>query len=288
MYWDEIGELLDRTAVACKSRAKLVGYRVGRRPWSPDERAFIEQNCIELTAQQIADQLGRTLTSVRGRIHNWGLGTQVLDHKALKLFARPLHADGWCDTEIVAAWNDEYPDQHCNREWLGDLRQRWGWPNNALSEHRRRQVAEKTREQLAAAGLPSLAAVRAQAFADFGVRNGWPGVNRPRMVQILNLLYEHGPHTRLQICQAIDLRTTTNGKNPVSRKWCSGNGPGGTYTATLMRMGLVVKLPGRPVRGKGQGRSFCMYAISPNVQRSPINVKPKHNEPAGDRGEAAA
>jgi hypothetical protein len=91
----------------------------------------------------------------------------------------------------------------------------------------------------------------------------------------LNLLYEDGPHTREQIAKAIGLRWagTPNGRHPASRHSLSGNGPGGSYMATLQRMGLVIRL-GRKIRtGRGKGQSVNAYAIAPGVVRGPITER---------------
>lgn len=195
----------------------------------------------------------------------------------LKKFIRAHHRLGWSDAEIAQAWNESHPDEVLNSRRLCEIRRKMQLPNNAHSPHRRAKIAAKTREQLAAAGLRSIGEIRAKAFVEFGARQGWPGIHRPRAVQILNLLYERGPHTRQQICAAIGMPWKG------SRKSLCSNDPEGSYLAHLMARGLVVQLPGRQRtqnRGlrKGSGTSVYLYAIAPHVRRHfPSEEKQNHD-----------
>jgi len=51
-----------------------------------------------------------------------------------------------------------------------------------------------------------------------------------------------------------------------SRKSLCGNGPGGSYLATLMRRGLVV-VQKRAVKASGKGKSVDLYMIPLQVKR---------------------
>lgn len=261
MYWSEVAELLGRTELEVRQRAEHVPLPA-RRVWAPDEIVFLEENYGRLTAEEIAQQLRRSISSVRGAITKAGLSSpNAANHDALIAFIREKHPDGWSDAEIAAEWNATHPDQAVSREWLCEVRRlKAKLPHNAYSAHRRRQVGAKTKEQCQAAGLASLAEVRRLAYDRFAAKKGWPGVFRPRLIQILTLLYEQGPHTRDQIASAIGMPFKS------ARKALHGNGPGGSYLAELMRAGLVIRL-GRTVKRRGRGKSVHLYAIAPGVKR---------------------
>lgn len=295
MYWGEVAELLNRSESTVIKRAGQL-EPPQRRVWAPDELEFLQANYVTMTAERIGEVLRRPVGQVHATANRYGLRKirgAYLDHKLLGKFTRAKLKLDWSDAEIAAAWTAEHPDQPLDRRYLAALRrEKFHLPPSGITDRLRDRVRAKTREQLDAAGLGSLAELRRREFARYGERMGWPGVKWPRAVQILNVLYEQGPQSRVALAKKIGMRTTfPNSKQPDSRKLLLGNGPGGTYVATLIRMGLVVKLPGRPIRGKGKGRSFCVYAIAPKVQRSPIDAKqrkPEHPQPAGDRGTTAA
>jgi hypothetical protein len=250
MYWDEIGELLERSELAVEQRARKLGYLSGRL-WTAAEIARAVELKGQRTARQIAGELGRGYTSVHQLFARLGLTKRRPTRgPERERYIRARHAEQWSDKEIADGWTAAHPGDPLDRRYAHELRNRYGLATWGMqSERCRQRVAARTKEQLRRAGLPSLAALRVKAFVDWAASMGWPGITRPRLVQILNLLYERGPHSRKQIAEALGLRVQFNGKNPNSRKWCTGNGPGGTYTATLMRMGLVVRLPGRVVDG---------------------------------------
>ena len=85
--------------------------------------------------------------------------------KPFERYLRAQHKLGWSDSEIAAGWAEKYPG--CEPVWrrtVGNYRRRLGLCDNALSEHRRDRVRQKTREQLAAAGLTSMAQLRVEAW----------------------------------------------------------------------------------------------------------------------------
>jgi hypothetical protein len=126
--------------------------------------------------------------------------------------------------------------------------------------------------QLKTLGLSSPTELRSRAFRLYAIECGWPEDLRPREVQILNVLAARGvPMTRLEIAQAIGMRTDRTGDRGHGHKTLellSGNGPGGTYTASLMRRGLVAKLKrGSVVAGLGKGHSRDLYYLGPEAVR---------------------
>lgn len=173
----------------------------------------------------------------------------------LQEFVQEKHPLGWSDAEIAAEWG-------CERHTIGDIRKRLGLPSNAFSEHFRRRVAAKTAQQCRAAGVPSLGALRVKVFRDRARRAGWPEDLRPRAVQILNALWDHGPMTRPELAAVIGMPWKGSRKSLVS------NDPEGSYLAHLAKRGLVQVLKrGRKVTGKGRGASLDVYTLPFTVER---------------------
>jgi len=260
MRFDEIGELLERTDKSVKSRWKLLGLARDRR-FTPEQIAQAKAMHGQATAAEIAASIGRSTSGVHQLFRRLGLPllTRRMDRPAVEAWIKARHAEQWSDGEIAAGWTREHPDDPLDRRYCSELRTALGLASWGMTTQRlRRRVAAKTREQLAKAGLPSLAAVRVKAFEDYAAA---------RLVQILNLLYERGPHSREQIAKSLHLTWSDSPRHPASRRGLSGNGPGGSYIAELMRLGLVVRL-GRNVRtGPGRGQRVNLYAVAPHVQR---------------------
>jgi hypothetical protein len=241
-----------RTECAIKVMALKLGLGEKRR-FSEADVAYVRAHAGE-PVRAIAAALGRTMSSVHQLRNRLGLSAKRPQHgDEFAAFIREKHAEGWSDAETAAAYGAA-TGRAINRRTVGIWRRKLGLPDNAFSERRIRKVREKTREQLAAAGLPSLAAVRVKAFRDYARRYGWPEDLRPRQVQILNSLMARGPMTRPQIAEAIGMAWRG------SRASLKGNDPEGSYLANLMKRGLVVQL-GRVVKGKGRGHSINLYAV---------------------------
>jgi hypothetical protein len=285
MLPDEIGELLGRSESAVKVRAaRLKIRRTSSRRWKHDEERFVRANYRNMTAEQMAARLGRSVSSVHNFLQTRGLkkAPHVIDHRKLAAFLRAKHKRGWSDGEISAAWTAAHPDQPISREWLSDVRRnKLRLPNNAYNDRYSRRVAATTRQQLERAGLDSLGDVRARAFQERAVAAGWPPYCRPREVQILDLLYDHGPKTRRQIVEAIHATLHDD-----QRKWLActtiGNGnyprPRGSYVANLVAYGLVVQLGRKMPSGPGRGQHCQVYAIAPGIVRG--RFEPFHRKGA--------
>jgi hypothetical protein len=176
------------------------------------------------------------------------------------------------------------------RQKLADTMTTLVWRFIALHELTRQKVAEKTRQQLQRAGLPSIGHLRVEAFKKYARDHGWPEDLQVREVQILNAMWDRGPMTRREIAAAIGMPWKG------TRKSLMGNRIGGSYLATLMRRGMVVNL-GRIVKhpdaGKGgragQGKNCCVYSLSPTVQRRATPAlqtnEVKHAQLAETRGQ---
>jgi len=226
----------------------------GRHVWTDEETAFLRQHYRKKPARLIAAQLGLTERKVYAKADHIGLCiSQRIKAPGFVEYFKRKHAEGWSDSEIARA-------KRVDRHAVTALRKRLNLPPNALSQHRRDQVRQKTKEQLKKAGLPTLAALRADAFRRRARQAGWPEDLRPRAVQILNLIWERGPQTRKQIAAAIGLPWRG------SRNSLLSNDPEGTYLANLMARGLVISL-GRIAVGKGTGHSCCVYSLPLTIER---------------------
>jgi hypothetical protein len=169
------------------------------------------------------------------------------------------NAAGWTDSDIARATG-------VDRHYVSIVRGAMGLPCNKFSDRRRKQVAKKTRQQCADAGVSSLAEIRAMAFRNYAKRHGWPEDVRWRAVQILNALWTHGPMTRREIADRVGMPWKGSRKSLVSSH------PGGSYLAYLMARGLVVVIK-RAVRRRGVGRSVDLYSLPLTIDR-----KESHDE----------
>lgn len=233
------------------------------RAWTERELAILRESFRKETAKQVAKRIRRTERAVHQMYMKLGLSIKNKDSTPLQEFIRAKHPLGWSDTDIANAWGDSPDGYPVERKWIQELRNRLGLPSNRMSEHCRGKVAEKTKEQCRAAGVRSLAEVRVKAFREFAVRHGWPADLRPRAVQILDLLYQRGPHTRKQICEATGM--PWHG----SRKSLHSNDPEGSYLAHLIARGLVVSIR-KAIKGRGKGKSCDLYSIAPGIQRGEV------------------
>lgn len=266
MAYDEIGELLDRSESAVKTRAGRLGLVKSRR-WAPWQIEYAVANKRTSTADDIAAVTGKSRSGVHQLFDRLGMtAKRIRRGPAFYRFIRSKHRLGWSDADIVAAWNRKHPDQQLKRESLRDHRASLGLGSNRFSKHVRRKVARKTQEQCRRAGVKNLGQIRALAYRQFAERNGWPADLRPRAVQIMNLLYERGPQTRQAIAAATGMLWKGSRKSLVS------NDPEGSYLAHLLAVDLVIQLP-RLVKGKGRGKSVHLYAVAPHVRRGPTRVR---------------
>lgn len=257
---EEIATALGRTVCAVKSRAAKIGV-VRKDLWRPEEDGVLRRWFGRKPAAWIGEQIGRTDKQVWRRCCTLGLARRykritAADRRTIARMAR-AGACNPCIARSVGAW----------RGRIRRLRRLWGLPEVASSgavdscQWCKQRTRETTRRQLAAAGVPTLGALRTKVFRDRARAAGWPEDLRPRAVQILNLLYERGPMTRREIADAIGMRWRG------SRASLTSNDSEGSYLAHLIRRGLVVSL-GRAVKGKGRGHSTQLYAV-------PLTVEPR-------------
>lgn len=224
-----------------------------RRRWEPYEIAFVR----DVAGRAIVPDLARVLRRSESSVHQLRGRLGLMRRRrtfgpAFDAFVRAKHALGWSDTETSVAWG-------CERHTVCDRRKRLGIGHNAYSDHRRQRVRERTREQLRAAGLPTLAAVRVRAFGDYAAAAGWPRDLRPRHVQILDALWRIGPMTRRQLADAVGMPWKG------SRRSLTSNDIEGSYLAHLQARGMVTRLI-KAVRGPGRGKrhgNTDLYLLTP-------------------------
>jgi hypothetical protein len=224
------------------------------KPWSKEESGFVKRNYRTLGCKQVADRLGRSLRSVYQHANKLGVN-EIRDIEAMALNRvriRELNALGWSDGEISE-------EVGLNRRTVSEIRVKLGLPCNRLHERFRNRVREKTAQQLKAAGLKNLGQVRSERFKQLARDLGWPDTLSLRSVQIIEMLYQRGPMTRRQLAQAIDMPWKG------SKTFSNRRVPGQSYTAELIRSGLVIVLQ-RAVRRGGKGNNDSLYMVALGVE----------------------
>jgi hypothetical protein len=264
---------VDRRCVSqCRYRMGLPTN--GSRMYPPAHIAIIRAEYGHTPTAALAKRLGRTRTSIYQAAVRMGLNQRhpKLDKRpGLAAALRARHGEGWSDAEIGR-------EVGADRHHIGNLRRRLGLPPNIWTPHMRDQVRRKTAEQLAKAGVPSMAYLRVRAIAEYARTRGWPEGLKRRQVQILELLWKNGPMTREDIGKTLKLRriARTYPSGTVGYWYpmhCNtpGHGADSSYMGDLLKRGLIINL-GRVVRNKpegstGQGRNTCLYSLPLNIER---------------------
>ncbi len=254
-----IAILMRRTRSAIKNRVHSLAIRRPRY-WMSDEREYLKQHYGTVPAKQIAAALHRGLAGVYMQARNMGLSDSRKGWTpAADAALTQLNRQGVSDTEIARQLG--FDRHHVTRR-----RQSWGLPDQSRGPQARAAVRKGVRRQLDRLGVPALNQLRVHSWRKQAAERGWPAticgrtVNR-RHVQILDLLWDRGPQTKIQIAEAIGARVF-----PTSRKTLVSNDKGGSYLGALMRAGLVITL-GRIVGGNGQGRNVHLYALDPSIEK---------------------
>lgn len=252
--------------------AAVKDERGRRRHWTDAELDVIRQHTGTLPASEIVKLLpGRTISGVYQAQRKLGLTRSKPDlGPEFHEFIRARHALSWSDREIVDEWNRLHPDADnggwgpIHREVVGVHRRAMGLPHNAWSDRQRDRVRAKTREQCAAAGVDSLGALRGKVLKDRVEAMGWPRDLQYREGQILSLIWDRGPLTKKDICEALGMPFRG------ARNTLGGNAPGGTYLATLIRRGLLVSLR-RAVRTGRKGGNVDLYSLPLTIERRKVD-----------------
>ena len=205
------------------------------------------------TAREIASAVGIEIHSVRTIIKSLGLTkprTPVKKPSDWREIAVRMIQDGRSSSEIGQAIGTD-------PRWTRTLLSRHGLHTKPSRERTIEKVKQALRRQLADAGVDSLAQVRIRQWKEFSKSLGWPGNLRVREVQILEALADGGLMNRRQICEAIGVDWKG------ARGSLHSNDKNGSYTATLMEKGLLVRSPRVRVPGRtGRGCSVHFYMLS--------------------------
>lgn len=252
----EIATLVGRSENAVGQRAQKLGLK-HPRGWSAADVDVLRREYPTGDPAAIAARVGRPLCSVYVKARLLGLRAKnyVPPYSAEQIErVRVLHAEGLTDLAIAAATS-------IDRLVVNKIRHKLGLPVITDPTAKKRGVAN----QLKTLGLSHPFELRDRAFRLYAVENGWPEDLRPREVQILNaLVAADRPMTRLELAKAIGMRTDRHDKYHTQPVLLSGNGPGGTYTATLQRRGLVHRINRYTGGGRGKiGRLPSQYVLTP-------------------------
>lgn len=259
----QLAKEIGRSSSAVKQRAAKLGLDSGRY-WSIEEIKIVRDHYHSHTAPQIAVMLG---LQPRAALNVYKIAAAIglrklarLDDELLNQVGE-LHAKGLNDVEIAKRLGSTRDTIHHVRF----DRLRLPMVEDACSEARRRGV----KTQFARLGVSNAAELRSLAYRKYAAENGWPEDLRPREVQILNVLSAQGvPMTRQELAAAIGMKSKPEDYGRSGqRKLLAGNGPGGSYPASLARRGLVTILwrsgPQCKATGKGNGRRVNLYALGP-------------------------
>jgi hypothetical protein len=273
MDYASIGAKLGRPEGSIKAWCGAHGL-IRRRHFTPFEKELLRAHWGKQPCRKIAAELGFPIYKVYALANRMGLSRKLPRHgPEFDAFIREHNQHGWTDTEIAAAYSRKLDGRPIDRHSVGRRRAAMGLPDHSCgggnaSSHVRDRVRAKTKEQLQRAGLKELAHVRSLALSQRVERMGWPANVCFREAQILDLIWERGPMTRVQICQALGMPCHKD----ISRRLMHANEPGGTYTATLMRKGLLMKLPKQFAPGGNIRRKVDLYFIPPHIKKRSVNV----------------
>lgn len=233
-----------------------------RRRWTDAEKQRLREAWGKVPGPELAAELGRSLTGVNQMVSKLRLSLSKHIHWAAPIVEAVaiLHAEGLGDGEIAERMAIVFePGATGYHQVRAIRRDRLGLPTNPESTRRaRRRGVESQRRTL---GIRHGGDLRRLAFCRFAEANGWPEDLRPREVQILNVLATAGvPMNMLELANRIGMRTDRSDARHT-RVLLTGNGPGGTYTASLVRRGLLT----RHANACRSGRTGCrnLYSLGP-------------------------
>lgn len=242
---------LGKSYGAVKQRAARLGLK-SYRWWSRAEKRALRARYGKEDAAGLARDLGKTVRSVYQNAKKLGLVKCVRWPAKVIGRVKALNAAGLCDREIAARLRKRL-DQ------VKHIRRRFGLPRRPDRDARRRSIENQRRT----CGVKNSGELRAWSFRKYAREQGWPEDLRPREVQVLNVLADGVPRTKRELAAAIGMRAD----HDRAAKVLCGNGPGGSYTATLMRRGLATCLgrigPRCKETGKGNGVRLRLYTLGP-------------------------
>ncbi len=249
--------------------------------WTDREKQIVRarEAAGDTPTQMLAHLPGRTLSGIyqiRVKLELARRVKQLLG--GLSAFIIEKHAAEWSDSEIAYAWNSRQanPAARIHREAVSKRRRALGLPINRWTPRQRERVAAKTRQQLAAAGLPSLAALHQKVVQQRIKEMGWPDDLCYREAQILTAIWDRGPMTKREICAAVGARLREH-----SRQMLKGKGKN-SYLGNLIRRGLLISHRRAAQTGRGRGCNVDIYSLPFTIQRINPNVQSQRQR--GDDG----
>ena len=181
------------------------------RRWSQEELAFVRarlaagDSCVQISRELKS----RTLNGIRRLREMWGYDTAGQKKRkltGLNELITARYAQQFSDSEIAQEWNQLHPDATIDRTCISYRRSRLGLSaRHTQSERYRNRVREKTMEQVKLAGVDSLGELRAVTLKNRIVEMGWPEDLQYREAQILSLIWDRGPLTKREICEALKM-----------------------------------------------------------------------------------
>lgn len=240
-------------------KTKAARLRLVRdRQWTKAQKRTLRAKYETADVGELAAELGRGIGAIYQQAAKMGLHKPNRPHawpKRLIARVKLLFRAGHPDRVIAERCKITYDQaKHirqasCSRMCNRDM------------DAKRRSI-ENQRKTL---GFQTPGQLRAMSYRRFAAESGWPEDLRARETQILNLLAARGiPMSLIEIATALGMRTDLVNCVTGSPKPLSGNGPGGSYTATLARRGLIVRLVrALHIHGQGKGRSKDLYTLGP-------------------------
>ncbi|MFO0939855.1 MAG: hypothetical protein U0930_03730 [Pirellulales bacterium] len=175
-------------------------------PFSDEQKEFIKANYRTKGCRWVAGQLGRTLRSVYSQVSSMGFTEhrEFLTDDVIIAAIQELHPQGRTDPDVVKHLYQQH-GLTTDRHRVGKLRRRLGLESNACSDHRRRQVSEKTKLQLQSAGFSQLCDLRIAQWNEWKRSLGWPDSLTVRSVQALECFWmpitqRLETHAHLRLC----------------------------------------------------------------------------------------
>jgi hypothetical protein len=278
----ELARTLERSPSAIKQHAIRLGLDAGRY-FNDEEIALVRELYPTTTAAEIAKRIYGTGQGAIG-IYKVAqkLGLRKCPHWSQEEMERVklALADGGTDNQVAARLK-------LTREQVTHIRNRLGIPRNASAvlESRRRAVDSQRRSL----GIQTGGELRAMGYRRYARECGWPEDLPPRAVQILNVLAEHGPKTRLELAEAIGMPTTKVGCNGGLKLLTASSHSSlmkghASYPGLLKARGLIIEQrrsvgPGNGKGLRGNGRLPGVYMLTPAA----ITIREKNLERQRER-----
>lgn len=249
-----------------------------RRFWTNEENELLINN-YRRGAEYCATMLDRSVKAVYAQASKLGLSVDrhIVSDEDLITEIKSLHKLGYSDQAICKAVVEKF-GLSVDRHRVSKLRRSIGLDSGKTSEFQRANVSKKTKEQLKAHGLKSLADYRVNNWNKWKRDLGWPESLTVRAVQALEVFWSLGPGvpiTRLQLCAAM-------GFVPKKRTDPPSNAKGGTVMAELARagfIGIVRKgVPGK-FNNKPQSFYYLKHGVAPSGRIENANGKQAISNP---------